>query len=216
MSTALTSLQAEIEKELALLRHAAPPPSSNRIQIPQGTKSFKFPDNTVTSDPFNAVIIDYRWSNTLYEGMYNPNDRKPPVCQAVGTDPKTMVPGESSTKPGCASCAECPMNKFGSKGKGKACKNTVVLALVPDVFTADSPIWTLAISPTGLTPWTQYLNNLLQLHGKIPAQVVTTLGFNPREAYATVLFKIGGINENIETAFALRESARMILDRNAN
>lgn len=53
----------------------------------------------------------------------------------------------------CRNCAECPYNTFGSKGKGKACKNMHRLyILVEDV---PIPI-VLTLPPTSLETWRNY------------------------------------------------------------
>lgn len=207
----IASLQATIEKELAMLREEAPPPASSRISIPQGTKTFKFPEGNQSPDPFSAIILDSRRVNTYYETMFNPNDRKPPACWAIGSGLRSMVP--QGAKKQCENCVNCPMNQFGSKGKGKACKNTVRLALVPVGATLETTPWTLTVSPTGLKAYDAYINSLTSTHGKIPLQVITEVSFDPKQAYATLLFKLKGLNDDLETALALREGCQAALDK---
>jgi hypothetical protein len=212
MAQAITSLQMEIEAQLAALRSVAPPPASNRIVVPQGTKSFRFPDGRTTTDPISAVILDYRYVNSYYTSAFNPSSRTPPVCWAVGQDSRAMTPDEAGGTVQCTDCASCPKNQFGSNGRGKACKNNIRLAVVPPDATLETNPWILTVSPTGIKQFTAYLNNLLTVHGKVPLQIVTKIGFNPKEAFATLVFGLEGINEDLEIALKLKEVAQSALD----
>jgi hypothetical protein len=211
MANALTSLQAEIERELALLRDIAPPPASNRIAVTQ-QKQFKFPDGRLTTDPIQAVILDYRYFNAYYAAAFNPASREKPLCYSVNSDSRIMVPDEAASQKQCDSCAGCPKNEFGSAGRGKACKNNIRLAVVAPDATEDTVPWILTVSPTGLKHFNAYLNNLVQVHGKVLWQVITTIGFDPKETYATLRFAIGGINEN-ELVLKMKAAAQPALDR---
>lgn len=81
----------------------------------------------------DVIIAEAVFEHAYYQGDYDPDNPQPPVCFAFGKDEKTMVPHEKSAQPQAESCAECELNKFGSadKGKGKACKNVMRLALLP-------------------------------------------------------------------------------------
>jgi hypothetical protein len=74
--------------------------------------------------------------NVYYEGDYDPDNPSAPTCYAFGRDEKDMAPHPKVVEAGTAvseKCSGCPNNEFGSadKGRGKACKNTRRLALLP-------------------------------------------------------------------------------------
>lgn len=86
-----------------------------------------------------VVILDSILENTFYEGRYDPETPQGPTCFAFGRDEKTLAPHtvviESGNEQCGASglCAGCPMNEFGTAevGRGKACKNTRRLGMIP-------------------------------------------------------------------------------------
>jgi hypothetical protein len=210
MANALTSLAKEIEKELALLREIAPAPASNRIQVTQ-QKQFKFPDGRLTTDPIDTIILDYRWVNNFYAGAFNPTAREKPLCYAIAQDQRVMEPMSGCSQPQAKACTGCPKNEFGSAGRGKACKNNIRLAVIPADATEETTPWVLTVSPTGIKHFSAYLNTLLQVHNKIPLQVITTIGFDPKETFSTLRFQIAGLHDN-ELVMKLKEVAKPALE----
>jgi hypothetical protein len=72
----------------------------------------------------------------FYEGRYDPDVPQGPVCFAFGRDEKDLAPHKIVVEGGNAQhdqCAGCPMNEFGTAevGKGKACRNTRRLGMIP-------------------------------------------------------------------------------------
>jgi hypothetical protein len=100
-----------------------------------GVLSFEgtaFPNNEVA-----CIILDGIHENVLYES-YDPDNPKPPLCFAFGRDEKTMMPHEEAQYKKATSCKECPFNQWGTgkkqdgtPSKGKACKNSRRLAIIP-------------------------------------------------------------------------------------
>lgn len=85
-----------------------------------------------------VVIVDSILENVYYEGNYDPDAPQAPSCFAFGRDDDEMEPHESVDKTPeferqHDTCSGCPMNVFGSAvvGRGKACRNTRRLALIP-------------------------------------------------------------------------------------
>lgn len=86
-------------------------------------------------------------ANLYYEGDYNPNSPESPACFAFGSTDEQgnivgidtwngkaeMAPHKDVKERVCDTCAECPMNQFGSArmGQGKACQNTRRIATIP-------------------------------------------------------------------------------------
>ncbi len=98
----------------------------------------QLPDNQMA-----VIILDSIMENDFYEGEYDPKNPVPPLCFAFGRDEKAMAPHKIVIEAGNAQhegCQGCEWNEFGTadKGRGKACKNTRRLAMIPaGTLTAD-------------------------------------------------------------------------------
>ena len=97
----------------------------------------KMPNNQVA-----VVIADAIMENIYYAGDFDPDEPAPPACYAFGRDEKDMAPHKLVVEAGTGQCAACgiagtegccPMNEWASaeKGRGKACRNTRRLVLLP-------------------------------------------------------------------------------------
>lgn len=211
MSTDLVSIQAKLKAELAMTKDTVQAPSGRRIST-KG-KVFTMPDGKSGTGPIQAVILDFRNFNKYYTANYNPQDIKPPICFAIN---KTldMKPHEDVAEAQAESCAECPHNQWGSApngGKGKACRNTVRLAITPpDASASDEPM-IIDVSPTGLRSWSA-LVNALSAEGLLPVQVVTEIAFDANAAYPTLVFKAVEPHDKLEQMWTMREKAQLMLD----
>jgi len=86
-----------------------------------------------------VVVLGALRENTYYPGKFDAKTASGPTCFALATDPdfekaeERMAPPAELTSKEHATCLGCPQNAFGSadNGKGKACKNTVRLVLLP-------------------------------------------------------------------------------------
>lgn len=85
-----------------------------------------------------VVILADVYENSYYEGAFDPNLLTPPKCFALGDEEEGMAPHEAMEahdffEAQNGDCASCPFNQWGSadKGKGKACKNTRRMSVIP-------------------------------------------------------------------------------------
>lgn len=208
-SSAVISIQEQLKAQAAAMAGRIAPPTGNKIKIGQN-KQFTLPDGSVT-DTLDLVIVDFTSKNTFYDGAFDPNNITPPACFAIGPEPKNLVPSANSPAKQCDDCASCPLNQFGSSGKGKACKNSRVLAVLPPEADADTPIWTLEVSPTGIKGFDGFVGNVNRVFGMPPISVVVTVGFNPNETFASLVFSDPRPNENLEAHFARQAEAQELL-----
>lgn len=90
--------------------------------------------NLMKDNEMYVVIVDHIFENAYYEGRYNPDNLQPPTCFAFGRSEKDLIPHvnviDADQNP-CDACTGCPMNEWGSDGRGKACKNVRRLAVIP-------------------------------------------------------------------------------------
>jgi len=96
-------------------------------------------DAPLPNNQMAVVIIDSVLENVYYEGRYDPDTPQGPTCFAFGREEKSLAPHQIVIDAGnqqCGTsglCAGCDMNEFGTAevGKGKACRNTRRLGMIP-------------------------------------------------------------------------------------
>lgn len=203
------SIKEQLAKQAQDLNNRVAPPSGINIGI-TNAKEFKLPDGRKTTT-LDLVIVDFVSANNFYEGSYDPNNISPPACFAIGTNPLQLVPSKNSPNRQADECKSCPMNEFGSNGNGKACKNGRTLAVLPADANADTPLWTLKVSPTALKAFDGYVRSVASAFGMPPIAVVTTVTFDENTDYASLRFGNPTPNENLEACFARQEEARKLL-----
>lgn len=193
------------------------PPSGIKIQVTQD-KKFKLPNGETVTE-LVACIVDFRTVHNFYEGNYDPKNIVPPVCFAVGPNPKIMAPVEDSPQLQAENCQVCPQNQFGSatSGNGKACKNGRRLALLPPTddgadVDAEADMWLLDVSPTALRAWDGYVQGLSRTHQMPPKAFLTTISFNEAQTYPQLAFSdpvaidsVGAVMEREEEAAEMLE-----------
>lgn len=208
MSTDLLDIQEQLRKELEAQKASLPTAQAGRIKT-KG-KKFTLPGGEPQEGPMDVIVVGWRFTNSYFEGSYNPNNIQPAVCHSSGRVEAEMQPHASSTKSQADTCQECPKNQWGSSGKNKACKNGIRLAVIPPNPTADTSPLVIDVTPTGMTAWIKYVN-LLQAKGILPIQVITEIDFEKTVDYPTLRFKADKPHENLATAFALRDAADAVL-----
>lgn len=154
----------------------------------------------VAGNTLDCVVIANAYENAWYEGKFDPNNPKPPVCYAINVSEEAMAPHEKAPKPQARSCAECPKNEWGSAadGKVKACKNIRRLALLPQDAVADpekikaAEVVYLKLPVLSVKNWSLYVNNVAAEFKRPPFAVVTQISTVPdTKAQFKVTFKTG-------------------------
>lgn len=133
-STALTDWSEELARQAELAAGMEAGAGGSFFSTRGGQLSYNdmpLPDNRMA-----VIIVDAILENVMYEGRFDPENPTPPTCFAFGRDENTMAPHPDVVAAGHAQheqCRGCPMNEWGSAetGRGKACRNTRRLALVP-------------------------------------------------------------------------------------
>lgn len=162
-------------------------PSSSSISVKAGILAYN--GTPVPDNKLDCIIIASTHSNLYYEDKYNPNDIKNPVCFAYSVDPEEveMVPHPKASKPQSDKCETCWANQWNSDpggGKGKACKNTRKLAIIPadvqaeDIVTAEVATLSLPVM-TVSKQWSPYVHKLSTLYQRPPLAMITRIGVKP-------------------------------------
>ncbi len=207
----VVNVQEELRKELAGMKERVEPPSGYLVNV-KG-KVFTLPNGASSDGPLTCVVLDWVTANTWFEGLYNPKNIKPPACFAIAREPANAAPSSKSPKPQCKTCADCEQNEWGSDpqgGKGKACKNTRRLLIVPIDATEKTQPWVISVSPTALKHFDKYVNTLADM-GTHPIELVTDISFEASEAYPSLRFKVIEKHDNVELMWALKQRGQEIL-----
>ncbi len=205
------SIQEQLRAELSGLKDRVEPPSGYMINTK--AKVFTLPDGSASDGPLICVVLDWVTANTYFEGVYNPKNIKPPVCWAIGKDVKTVAASKQAPKPQSDLCKDCKQNEWESApggGKGKACKNTRRLLVVPLNATEDTSPWILSCSPTALKHFDKYVNTLSDT-GTHPIEVITEISFEASEDYPSLRFKVDTKHDKVELMWALKEKGQAIM-----
>lgn len=209
-------IRAEAEKEAAELAKRIEAPGGNKIKLTKD-KHFKLPDGTKHPGPLTAVILDFVAANKFFDRPYTEGEITPPACFAIGLEPGSLVPSANSPDKQAESCAKCPNNAWGSKGKGKACGNHRLLAVVAGAGDAasdpEAPMWLLEVSPTGVKAFDAYVSTVRNMHNTPPIGVVTDIFFDQTSEYQSLRFGKPEANPNLAVHWARKAAAREMLTR---
>jgi len=148
----------------------------------------------VMDEPYMDVVVvrtNPNVSKAYYSKKYDPNaeDQSPDCYSSNG-----VVPDDGVNDKQCSTCANCPMNVWGSKisdtgNKVKACSDIKRLAIVP-ASKVDAPMFQVAIPAGSLKVWGNYVRMLDQTSPAIPYNgVVTRMKFDPDSDYPKLQFE---------------------------
>lgn len=204
------NIQEQFANEVAALQKRIAAPSGDRITVTQG-RTMKLP-NGLEVDEIECVVVDFVAANFYYASDFDRQNIVPPDCFAIGMEPAGLTPSDNSPDKQCAACAGCWANQFKSakNGRGKACSNTRLLAVIPLDADADSNIMILKVSSTGLKSFDGHVANVAAKYG-VPIRGVTTRVTMSDEEYASLRFavieKLSPKDPLLAIAQSLKESA---------
>lgn len=209
MTTELANYDEILAKRAAELQNKISKPSGDSIKVTQ-SKMFKFPDGTQSPGPFEAIIVDFVSLNQYYEGSFQRDEVVPPTCFALGENVSELRPDPDAAHPQAESCSVCPHNQFGTGpgGRGKACKNQRLMAVLPAKFDDTTPMWLLKVSPTAIKSFDGYVSSIAANFNAPPIKVVTTIGFDPKVDYPSLRFGNPQPNPDVARAVSRMEEAR--------
>jgi len=212
----MTKLQTQLAAELAELNKKVAPPSGHRISL-KG-KVFSMPNGGTSPGPINAVILDWRSINVFYPGTYNAQKIETPVCFAVANNIGDLKPSPNCADPQSKECEGCKRNAWSSApggGRGRACKNTIRVAIVPPDAKDDTVPWTIDIAPTSTTAFNSMVYAIRDGMGMLPLQVQLTLDFDANADYPKLTFASPEAlpDELVGLMFDLRKASQSLLDK---
>ena len=161
-------------------------PSVSKISLKAGVISYG--GNSVKDNRLDVVVLAAVYRNTFYSGRYDSNNIVNPDCFSLAETDEGMEPYNAVHKPEHATCEGCPRAQWGSDlngGRGKACKQTRRLVLLPasalasedDVLSGEMAV--LDIPVTSVKNYANYVNVLAASIGLPPHAAVTEISTKP-------------------------------------
>lgn len=137
-STALVKWDEELAKQAQMAAAVEESTATGSFFSLKGGQ-LSFNDAPLPNNEMAVIILDGVLENVYYGSEYDPDNVQSPICFAFGRDEKTMEPHKVVIEAGNSQagasgrCAECEMNQWGSaeRGRGKACRNSRRLAMIP-------------------------------------------------------------------------------------
>lgn len=211
-NTNIVSIQEALKAQVAGLGSRIAPATGNMIRATQDKKII-LPDGTKTDGALELVIIDFVVAHNYYENDFNKDEIVPPGCFAIGTNPKQMFPSPNVPNKQYDNCQECPMNAWdsGKGGKGKACNNERLMAVLPPDADEDTPIWLLKASKTAIKDFDGYVAGVARSFQSMPISVITTVTLDENSTYPSFRFSDPKPNPNLAVHFARQEEAKALL-----
>lgn len=175
--------------DMETLKNQLNAPSGDKIKVEN--KTFKLPSGA-SAEELDVVIVDFVHSNSFYESAYQEGVIVPPTCFSISPEPQGMVPSpnapDAQSQVGCAGCAN---NQFGSAGKGKACQNRILVAVLPadiENTTAETPLAIIDLSPTATKPFQQYVASVARAMQRPPYGVISHVSCDPTKKWDAIMF----------------------------
>lgn len=163
-------------------------------------------------NPTDLIVLGAIRQNVLFEGDFRPGEPSLPTCAALDLeqDESTMKAPVAFAK--APTCAECSYNAWGSgKGRGRACKNQVKLAVFPYDpkidYSKGGRGAIVNLPPTSLKPWSEYVRHVTDDIVRPLFTVVTRLETKPEAQGFSVTPSFGGPIDGAPVLRALAERA---------
>jgi len=223
--TNVPALSGGIMERLAAQAKAAAAterPAVGRISLKSGVMSYG--GTAMPGNKTEAVVVASVYRNVFYAGRYDANNIVNPNCFASSESDKGMAPHSNVAEPEHATCDGCPNNEWGSDpngGRGKACKQTRRLVLIPGhaveggagaVNTAELAIMDLPV--TSVKNYSSYVNSLAASANVPPFAAVAEISVTPdAKTQFKVNFKPMRVvpSEELLTAIEARMSSALAL-----
>lgn len=177
----------------------------------------KFNGADIPGNKMNVVILAHVIENALYTDRYDPDNPSTPSCFALGTDESEMGPHDKSTEPQADKCKGCPMNDFGSAdtGRGKACKNTRRLALIPEDDLGDiesAEVAFIKVPPTSIKNWASFVKKAADTLDLPPIGLIAEISLTPDPKHQFHMnFKVVSEIDDGEVMSALLEKQKEVM-----
>jgi hypothetical protein len=168
---------------------AAERPSVSKFGLKSGVLSYG--GNPIPNNEVEVIVLTAVHRNTWYAGRYDPNNIVNPNCFSMSLSGEDMVPDKVVTDPPHSTCKGCPKSEWKSDPntlKGKACKESRRLVLIPATVLQDADpaaavmAAELAIMDLPVTSgknYSNFVNSLAAVANVPPYAAVTNIKVTP-------------------------------------
>ncbi len=169
---------------------ASEAPKGGFLSFKGGNMSYN--EEPIPGNKMDVIVVDFLLENAMFRDKYNPNRPASPMCYAFGREEADMKPHEEAEEPQNPQCEDCPNNEWASDpegGRGKACKNSRRIAVLPaDILLKGSEAIRKAsvvmckLPVTSIKLFSAYINQCVKVLEKPPFAVVVELSTTPHPA----------------------------------
>lgn len=179
--------------------------------------------NNITDNKLACVVLAAPIERLYYDSRYDPTKIVGPKCFAIAQIQTGMGPAPSVEKSEHSTCEGCPKNEWGSAsngGKGKACRETRRLLLIPaDSIGSASAVAAAEVAAlrppvTSLKNYSSYVQTLAATLKRPPLAVVTEISVVPdAKTQFKVEFKMLKAIDDMDVVRALMNRMQAEVDR---
>jgi hypothetical protein len=217
----LPALPDEWKKELAVAAKdasATETPSIQNLSFRSGVMSLV--GTPVPGNELECIAIGTAFERCLYDGPFDPNKIKNPVCFALTFDGENGSPHENSLHPQHETCKGCPMDEWGSAGegrRGKACKEMRRIAVIPadkvesadDILGAEMAMAKIPV--TSVRNWSNYVHQISATQNRPYWSVTTKMKVSPHiKNQFEVTFDMGDTIDDGTALQALKQKRALV------
>lgn len=181
-----------------------------------GGGKMSFAGADIDGDEVRCVIVGWVYHNAYYDPdiRFDPKNPQAPICYAFDPSPPEdgeMAPLDNVPEKQCDDCASCPFQQWESakQGKGKACKNTIRLALIAEDDLEDienAEVIYASIPPKSLKNFLKYCVDLRDKAKRPLWSVITLLSRLPDdESQFRLTFKNDDLIEDADLFQPLKD-----------
>jgi hypothetical protein len=171
--TAVLSIQEQIAQQLARQNETAQGLRSSGSYIGFKNAQLKVDGISIPANQLDVRVLAALSERSWYSKDFDADVVQVPDCYALDSG----VPHLESSNPQADSCGDCPHNKWGSasRGKGKACRESARVIVIPaNVPLASAQMYTAKVPVTSLSTVTSFTSRCGQA-GKLMGEFVTKL-----------------------------------------
>jgi hypothetical protein len=179
--------------------------------------------NPITDNKLACVILAAPVERLYYDSRYDPTKIVGPKCFAIAAIQHGMGPAKNVEAPEHTTCEGCPKNEWGSAtngGKGKACRETRRLLVIPaDSIGSVAAVQTAEIAAlrppvTSLKNYASYVQTIAATLKRPPLAVVTEIAVvvDPKTQFK-VMFNMVKAIEDMAIIQAIMARASIEVDK---
>lgn len=175
MSNELVSIEEQVKQQLALQQQ-----KMSQMSVGANLISFKGGQLIVDGLPVpggeaEVIVLANQGERSYYEGAFDPSKPQVPACYSFDGE----APHPEASEPQHTTCEGCPQNAWGSNGRGKACRESTRVALLPASAPLDSaPMYQCSFPITSMGSVKDFFSRCAN-SGKLSGQFITQLKVVP-------------------------------------